>query len=97
MTKILEELDYFENPEIDVDSVIHIFLQKFKELVNPEITEGVEVTNAQVVPFSNTPQNFVPIALYIKKLNHVNATVKGLKTIIILERHKIIPQTDITK
>ena len=85
MMKILKELDYYENPVVDVDSVIHLLLQKYKELVNPEMTEGVEVTNAQVVPFSNTHQNFVPIARssFIKNLNYVKASpVKGLKELI---------------
>jgi len=83
MKKILQEIEY-EYPDVEVDSAIHLLRQKFKEIVRPEMTQGFEV-NAQVVPFSNAPQNFVPIAQprFIKNLNYVHATpVKGLKHLI---------------
>jgi hypothetical protein len=49
MSKILDKL-YDERLDLDVDTVAHLLLEKFKEILNVKMTEGYEVTNAEVVP-----------------------------------------------
>jgi len=37
----------------DLDTVAHLLLEKFKEILNVKMTEGYEATNAEVVPLQN--------------------------------------------